>query len=424
MKHECGETKAKSHIFGASKIKAKNRNTYSSSTAKTTPMKKFIFFTLSVLFMCPAFAQEDGNSAENRVITTGVPFLLIAADARAGGMGDIGVVSSPDAYSQQWNPSKYAFAISKQGIGVTYTPYLSQLVNDIFLGNITYYNRLTERSALGASFRIFSLGEVELRQTADDIGIIEKPNELTVDLSYALRLSDRFSMAVTGRYLRSDLRFGFNNEDATAAGSFAVDVSGYYQSEELPFNDFDGRWRAGFNISNVGPKIKYDDAGQENFLPTNLALGAGFDFILDPFNRVGVYTQFNKLLVPTPQDFDGDGDIDAEDDAIYNETSFLNGIFKSFSDAPDGFSEELKEFTWSLGAEYWYQDAFAFRAGYFNESNDKGSRKFLSLGAGFKYTTINIDLSYLFSTSQIRSPLEGTLRFGLTFNFGDEYTEY
>ena len=231
-------------------------------------------------------------------------------------------------------------------------------------------------------------------------------------------------MGVAGRYLRSDLRIQAANEDATAASSFAVDIAGYYQSEEIAYNDFDGRWRAGFNFSNIGPKIKYDEVGQENNLPTNMALGAGFDFILDEYNKVGVSAQVNKLLVPTPRDFDGDGDIDAEDDEQYEDISFFSGIFESFGDAPDGFSEELKEFTWALGAEYWYQDVFAFRTGYFNESDLKGSRKFLSLGAGFRYTAINIDISYLFSTSAVRSPLEGTLRFGLTFNFGDEYDEY
>ena len=298
------------------------------------------------------------------------------------------------------------------------------MVNDIFLGNLTYYNRINERSAIGASLRYFSLGDIELRDTPEQVPLIQSPNEFTFDLSYSLRLSDRFSMGVAGRYLRSDLRIQAANEDATAASSFAVDIAGYYQSEEIAYNDFDGRWRAGFNFSNIGPKIKYDEVGQENNLPTNMALGAGFDFILDEYNKVGVSAQVNKLLVPTPRDFDGDGDIDAEDDEQYEDISFFSGIFESFGDAPDGFSEELKEFTWALGAEYWYQDVFAFRTGYFNESDLKGSRKFLSLGAGFRYTAINIDISYLFSTSAVRSPLEGTLRFGLTFNFGDEYDEY
>lgn len=389
-------------------------------------MKKLFIPILLVLVAVKGMAQDPGNDntgIENRVITTGVPFILIAADPRSGGMGDIGVVTSADAFSQQWNPAKYAFSLSKQGVGVTYTPYLNKLVNDIFLGNLTYYNRLTEQSAVAASFRYFSQGEIELRQTPDETPLIVKPNELLFDVSYSLRLSDRFALAVAGRYIRSDLKLQTSIEDATAASSVAVDVAGYYQSEEVPFNDFDGRYRLGFNISNIGPKLKYDEVGSESNLPTNLALGGGFDFILDEYNKVGVSAQVNKLLVPTPSDSNDDGLINSEDD-YYNE-SFVSGMFSSFGDAPDGFGEELKEFTWALGAEYWYQDVFAFRTGYFNESDVKGSRKFLSFGAGFRYTAINIDVSYLFSTSKLaNSPLDGTLRFGLTFNFGDTYDEY
>lgn len=385
-------------------------------------MKNVLLLLFSLLLMAEnVFAQ---NEIPPQPITTGVPFLLIAADARAGGMGDIGVATSADAFSQQWNPSKYAFSINQSGFGVTYTPYLSSLVNDIFLGNLTYFNRINERSAFAGSFRYFSLGEIELRDTFDQEPLIQSPNEFTFDMTYALRLSDRFSMAVTGRYLRSDLRIQASTEDASAASSFAVDISGYYQSEEIAMSDFNGRWRGGFNISNIGPKIKYDEVGQENFLPTKLGLGAGFDFILDQYNTIGANLELNKLLVPTPKDFNGDGVLDAEDADQYNDIGFISGMFSSFGDAPGGFSEELSEFTWALGIEYWYQDVFALRTGYFNESEDKGSRKFLSLGAGFKYTSINIDLSYLFSTSRVRSPLEGTLRFGLTFNLGDTYTEY
>lgn len=385
-------------------------------------MKHVLLIGFSMLMIAQsAVAQEE---IPPQPITTGVPFLLIAADARAGGMGDIGVATSADAFSQQWNPSKYAFSIAESGVGVTYTPYLSSLVNDIFLGNLTYFNRINERSAVAGSFRYFSLGEIELRDTFDQEPLIQSPNEFTFDLTYALRLSDRFSMAVTGRYLRSDLKIQASTEDASAANSFAVDISGYYQSEEVAYSDFNGRWRGGFNISNVGPKIKYDDVGQENFLPTKLGLGGGFDFILDQYNMVSANLELNKLLVPTPKDFNGDGVLDAEDADEYNDIGFISGMFSSFGDAPGGFSEELSEFTWALGVEYWYQDVFALRTGYFNESEDKGSRKFLSLGAGFKYTSINIDLSYLFSTSRVRSPLEGTLRFGLTFNLGDTYTEY
>jgi hypothetical protein len=389
-------------------------------------MKRILIPILLILVVLNVNAQQE---EPRRVITTAVPFVLIAADARAAGMGDMGVATSVDGFSQQWNPAKYAFSTYKQGIGVTYTPYLSSLVNDIFLGNLTYFNRLNERSAVAASFRYFSLGDIELRQTPEEIPLIQSPNELTFDLSYSLRLSERFSMAVAGRYLRSDLKLQVSDEDATAGSSFAVDIAGYYQSEEIRFNDFDGRWRMGFNISNLGPKMKYDDVGQENFLPTNLALGGGFDFILDMYNRIGVTAEVNKLLVPTPPVRDRDPNSPTFDEVIRgqdDDVSFLAGVFQSFGDAPDGFSEELKEFTWALGVEYVYQDSFSLRTGYFNESEEKGSRKFVALGAGFKYTSINIDVSYLFSTSPVRSPLEGTLRFGLTFNFGDRdyYVEY
>jgi len=387
-------------------------------------MKKIIVSALLVMVAVNVKAQEEPK----RVITTAVPFVLIAADARAAGMGDMGVATSVDAFSQQWNPAKYAFSEAKQGIGVTYTPYLSQLVNDIFLGNVTYFNRLNERSAVAASFRYFSLGDIELRETAEQTPLEQRPNELTFDVSYSLRLSERFSMAVAGRYLRSDLKLQVGDEDATAGSSFAVDVAGYYQSEEETYNDFDGRWRAGFNISNLGPKMKYDEVGPGDFLPTNLRLGGGFDFILDAYNRIGVTAEVNKLLVPTPPVTDRDPQSPTFGEVLRgqdDDVSFFKGVFQSFGDAPDGFSEELKEFTWALGVEYVYQDSFSLRTGYFNESDDKGSRKFLGIGAGFKYTTINIDVSYLFSTSQVRSPLEGTLRFGLTFNFGDdEYSEY
>lgn len=382
-------------------------------------MKRILIPILLCLVVLKVNAQEEPR----RVITTAVPFVLIAADARAAGMGDMGVGTSVDGFSQQWNPAKYAFSTYKQGIGLSITPYLSSLVNDIFLGNLSYYNRINERSAVAASFRYFSLGDIELREDPDQVPLIQSPNELTFDVSYSLRLSERFSMAVAGRYLRSDLKLQVADEDATAGSSFAVDIAGYYQSEEIRYNDFDGRWRMGFNISNLGPKMKYDDVGQENFLPTNLAIGGGFDFILDMYNRIGVTAEVNKLLVPTPPVRDEDGNvIEGKDDDV----TFLSGVFQSFGDAPDGFSEELKEFTWALGVEYAYQDAFFLRTGYFNESEEKGARKFLALGAGFKYTSINIDVSYLFSTSNVRSPLEGTLRFGLTFNFGDKdyYVEY
>ncbi len=380
-------------------------------------MKKI--FILGLVFF--TLFNSRIKAQENRAITTAVPFLLIAADARAAGLADQGVATSADAFSQQWNPAKYVFIRNKQGVGVNYTPYLSDLVNDIFLGNLTYYNRLNERSAVAASFKYFSLGEIEFRENATDLGLIQQPNELTFDLTYALKLSETLSMSVTGRYLRSDLRLQGTGDDASAGSGFGVDIAGFYRSDEIAFNSFNGRWRAGAVISNIGPKISYDDAGQENFIPTNFKLGGSFDFIFNEDNIVTPSIEINKLLVPSPQDFDGDGDIDAEDNEEYQDISSFGAIFSSWGDADGGFSEELKEITWALGVEYKYQDVFAFRTGYFNESEEKGSRQFLSLGAGFKYNTVNLDVSYLFSTAAVRSPLEGTLRFGVSFNFGDKY---
>ena len=372
---------------------------------------------LPLLFVClivVSFAK-----AQDRVITTGVPFLMVAADARAAGMGDQGVATSADAFSQQWNPAKYAFALDKQGFSVSYTPYLTDLVNDIALAQVTYFNKINERSAFAGSLRYFSLGEITLTDDfATQTGTV-KPAEFAIDGSYSLKLSEKFSLSVGGRFISSNLALSSGGEINKAATSFAFDVSGFYQSEEIAYNEFNGRWRAGFNIQNLGPQIKYDLTESEegsNFLPANLKVGTGFDFILDDYNKVALNLEFNKLLVPTPQ-------IEPEN-ADYRSIGWTSGIFKSFGDAPGGFSEELKEITYAAGAEYLYQDSFALRLGYFHESQDKGARQFFSLGAGFKYTTIKVDVSYLFSASKVRNPLENTLRFSLTFNFGDKYEEY
>jgi hypothetical protein len=402
-------------------------------------MKKIVLLLLAVVL-------QNTISAQDRVITTGVPFLLIAADARAAGLGDQGVATGSDVYSQQWNPAKYAFATDKQGFSVSYTPYLTDLVNDISLGQVTYYNKINERSAFAGSLRYFGLGEIELRQTYDDIPQIVKPNELALDGSYSLKLSDRFAMSVGGRYIRSSLRIpNTDNSNAKPASTFAIDVSGYYQSEEIALNDFNGRWRAGFNFQNMGPKINYDagtsNDNTANFLPANLRLGVGYDFIFDEYNKVAVNLELSKLLVPTPPakvnavDADGDGEISTVEQTVadseyanalqeYKKTGWVAGMFKSFNDAPDGFGEEIKEFTYSLSSEYVYDDSFALRVGYFHESPVKGARQFFSMGAGFKYNTIKVDVSYLFSASKVKNPLENTLRFSLTFNFGDKYDEY
>ena len=390
---------------------------------------------IAIILIC--ITAISNLKAQERVITTGVPFLLIAADARAAGLGDQGVATSADAFSQQWNPAKYAFSTEKQGFTTSYTPYLTALVNDISLGQVNYFNKINEKSAFAGSIRYFSLGEIELRENAFDLANVVRPNEFSLDGSYALKLSEKFSMSVAGRFISSSLRIDSNN-DRTAANTFAVDVAGFFQSEQTAFSDFDGRYRLGFNFQNLGPKINYDANVSDinaNFLPAQMKLGGSFDFIFDDYNKITTSLELNKLLVPTPQvdssnlyDYNQDGLTNTQDlrdaNADYKKISWVPGIFKSFNDAPGGFSEELREITYSAAAEYLYQDSFAMRMGYFHESPLKGARQYFTFGAGFKYNVVKIDVSYLMSTSKVQNPLENTLRFSLTFNFGEKYEEY
>ena len=366
-------------------------------------------------------------------ITTGVSFLTIAPDARAAGMGDMGVATKTDAFSQFYNPAKYAFAEKQQGFALSYTPYMSNIASDISLMGASYFNRFSERSSFGASLRYFTLGEINLTNNVGEFAGVEKPNEFSFDMSYAIKFSDNFAGAVTGRYISSNLKLRGDGE--TSASTFAVDVSGFYESDRMQFGNYDGRLRLGFNFQNMGPKVNY--TGDQNYasnIPTTLRLGGGFDFILDNYNTVSVYGEATKLMVPsnlqpTFKDYNGNGQLDGSEEINsvdrrlqeYRDIGWFSGMFKSFGDAPGGFSEEMKEFTWALGAEYWYQNSFAFRLGYFNESEIKGARKYATLGAGFKYNIVNVDLSYLFATGKVQNPLENTLRFSLTFNFGRDY---
>lgn len=361
------------------------------------------------------------NAQENRPVITGAPFLRISPDARAGGLGDMGVATSPDAFSQYWNPAKFVFSKSYSGMGVSYTPYLSSITDDVFLMNGSFYTFLgeEERSTLAASIYYLNMGEVNLSdyQAGQIVSNgVAKPNEFSIDLSYGLKLTDNYGMAVAGRYVRSDL---YNNDgaaDTKAANSFAVDVAGYYQSDRLNMDSFDGRVRAGFNVSNIGPKLSYSDSEDaESYLPTNLRLGGAFDFILDEYNVITAGVEVNKLLVPSPS-------VKDENDGTYRtpDVGVVSGIFKSFNDAPGGFSEELKEFTWAVSGEYVYNNAFAFRTGYFHESLDKGGRQYATLGAGLKFNAFGLDVSYLIPTNKFNNALENTLRFALTWDFGGE----
>jgi hypothetical protein len=373
----------------------------------TCPVTK-LFFVL--FFVVQANAQD-------RIITTGVPFLLITPDARAAGMGELGVATSVDAYAQQWNPAKYPFSRKDSGLGLSYTPYLRQIVDDIFLGNLTYFIKMNDRSAWAASFKYFSYGNVQFNKmmsgTIIDQGS-KRPNEMTLDLSYSLKLSEKFAMSVAGRFLRSDLKIP-TEIDATSANSLGVDISCFYEGSSFGMGSFDGLFRSGLNVSNIGPRLKYDEGGQMDFIPTNLRIGSGLDVIFDPSNVLGVYLEFSKLLVPSPVAyFDNDNNLKGYSQPDIN---FFNGIFKSFNDAPGGIQEELKEITWALGFEYLFAETLALRTGYFNESEEKGSRKYMTFGAGVKLKGMGIDISYLSSASKIRNPLENTLRFSLSFNF-------
>ena len=387
-------------------------------------MKKITIVLLGILIAIPTLKAQD----EPNPITTAAPFLLIVPDARAGGMGDVGVATTPDANSQHHNPSQYAFLNSQFSLGVNYTPWMRELVNDVFLGGVSFGNRINDRSAWAASMKYFTLGEIQLTDNAgNEIGK-EKPNELSLDGTYALKLNETFALGVTMRYIRSDFALKVDNSQLKTVNTFAVDISGYFQSEENNYGDFNGRFRGGFNLSNLGPKVSYTEGGRENFIPTNLKLGGGFDFILDDFNTISTTLEFTKLLVPTPPIYgDHDNDPTTPDQIIEGKddnVEFFKGVFQSFGDAPGGGSEELKEFTWAIGAEYMYDNAFALRIGYFNESDFKGGRKYFTLGTGFKFKSTNLDISYLFNSSDVNNPLENTLRFSLAFDFGDLYEDY
>jgi hypothetical protein len=373
-------------------------------------VKKIVFCVLLSVFAIVKISSQTGG------ITTATPFLLIVPDARAGGMGDMGVATSADGFSLFHNPAKIAFSNRQILTGITYSPWLRNLTDDIFIGSGSYINRFSENAAWGADFKYFSLGQIDLTNDRGESTGSINPNELVATGSYSLKLSETFAMGVSLKYIRSNLAFnGTPGNSLQPINSFAVDVSGYYQSLEENYGNFNGRYRLGFNIANIGPKVSYTP-GEEDFIPTNLKLGGGFDFIMDDYNTISTTIEFTKLLVPTP---------DIQDGVNVNEDKgFVEGIFSSFGDAPGGFSEELKEFTYALGAEYLYNNAFALRTGYFHESEDKGNRQYFTLGGGFKTNALNIDLSYLINASDVNNPLENSLRFSVSFDLGEIYEDY
>ena len=402
-------------------------------------MKTRLLFIAGFLFLglgasAQSYNNLSGQNDGSRVITTAVPFLMIGPDGRAGGLADGGVATSPDLNAMHWNPAKYAFMDQPSGFSISYTPWLRNLVNDINLAYVTYFHRIDNQSAFAATLQYFSLGEI---QFTDDQGYPEgtyKPNEFAIDAAYARKLSENLSLSVAGRFIYSNLTAGFTTQgvESTAGISVAVDVALYWQKDVDWFSNMDAQFAWGLDISNIGSKISYNKSNiEKDFIPTNLRFGPRLTLNLDDYNKLSFSFDINKLLVPTPPVYATDtmGNPLVNADGSYIIASGKNpnvapikGMIQSFYDAPNGFSEELQEFYLSTGVEYWYNDIFALRAGYFYENKYKGDRQYFTLGIGLRYNVFGLDFSYLIPTVSQQNPLEKTLRFSLLFNLGNPQT--
>lgn len=388
--------------------------------------KTAVAFLLTALVFSQTRGQDKSNLlGQLNTITTAVPFLMISPDARAGGMGDAGVASEPDAHAIHWNPAKMSFYNGK-GIGsVSYTPWLRSLVNDIYLAYATGYIKPSPDQAIGGSIRYFSLGQIDFTDVnGGSLGSFN-PSEFALDVAYSRKLSEDFSGGIALRYIHSNLTGGIpvpGGISSKAGNSVAADIAVYYQKDvEVGKKPAVFSW--GVAITNIGSKISYTETGDKDFIPINLRLGPSLKLKLNDYNELAFNLDFNKLLVPTPPIYSSDSV--GKDLIIYGKDPKVGvaaGIFQSFSDAPDGFKEELKEINIAGGLEYWYDKQFAFRTGYFFESAQKGNRKYFTLGAGLRYSVFGLDFSYLIPTEQ-RNPLENTLRFSLSFKFGDSNKE-
>ena len=380
-------------------------------------MKKTSISLILALLATFSFAQNEKNRFNPTI--TGVPFLTITPDSRAGGMGDVGAATTPDINSQFWNPAKYVFMNSQAGVALSYTPWLSKLVSDINLGYLAGYWKLSENQSFSGSLRYFSLGEINLYDNTGTAMGSSNPYEMAIDLGYAQKLSEKFSAAVVFRYIRSDM----NTRQSIGEGvqmepgnAFGADVAAYFNTP-ISMSTGDAKLAFGLNISNIGSKISYDGNQTNLFIPANLRLGGSFEYPFDDYNKISFNADINKLLVPSSQikrdDETEQAFIQRRDEA--NNVSSIAGIFKSFGDAPGGAKEELQEIMWSAGAEYAYNNQFFVRGGYFNENQYKGNRKFFSVGVGFKLNMFQLDAAYLISAAQ-SNPLDQTLRFTLGFD--------
>lgn len=384
-------------------------------------INRIAILLLALSASAPAFA--DGKNEFNPV-ETGVTSLNIAPDARGASMGDLGAATDPDANSQFWNPSKYAFAYSQAAVSLNYTPWLRKLVNDIFLADLSGYYKIgsNDNQAISASLRYFSLGEVTTSEEQGIVGQTLNPYEMSFDIGYSRKLSEKFSMGVVFRYIYSALGFSesYAGNQNTGASAFAADISGYYTTYPIIGRN-ECQWSWGWNISNIGSKVSFDGGENPAFLPTNLRLGTSFMFPLADYHTLALSLDLNKLLVPTkPRRLDYPDGIEGEEEYItkledWKNMSPITGIFKSFTDAPGGAKEELREVTMSFGAEYSYNQQFFLRAGYYYENEYKGNRQYFGMGAGFSLNVVRLDASYMLATAQT-SPLDQTLRFTLTFD--------
>lgn len=361
-------------------------------------------------------SAQDKQNMFNPV-NTSVTSQTIAPDARAAGMGDAGVATDPDVVSQYWNPAKYPFTISRAGISLNYTPWLRQLVSDMDLAYLAGYYRIGDYSAVSASLRYFSLGEVYTSMgESDDNSMTINPYEMSFDVAYSLMLSEKFSIAAAVRWIYSDLTY-YYTEDTSPGSAFAADLAAYYQNY-FTIGQRECQLGLGLNISNIGSKISFGGDDNSEFIPTNLRLGAALMVPVDEYNRFTITADANKLLVPTyPKQNEGESTEDYMErvQRDYYDVSSISGIFKSFGDAPGGFKEELQEIYWSVGGEYVYHDQFALRAGYHHESENKGNRKYFTVGAGFKMSVFSLDAAYVIATAK-SNPLDQTLRFTLSFD--------
>ena len=358
-----------------------------------------------------AHAQEktDIFNPEHNSVTS----QTIAPDARAAGMGDVGAATDPDVNSQYWNPAKYPFCISRAGVALNYTPWLRQLVNDMDLAYLAGYYRIGDHSAVSASLRYFSLGEVMMN---GDDGMTINPYKMSIDVAYSLMLSEKFSLAAAVRWIYSDITYDYT-EDTKAASAFGADIACYYQ-DYIMIGQRECQLGLGLNISNIGSKITFGGDDNSEFIPTNMRLGASLMVPIDEYNRFTIAADANKLLIPTyPLQEDGESTEDYQQrvQRDYYDISSISGIFKSFGDAPGGFKEELQEIRWSVGAEYVYNDKFSLRAGYHHESENKGNRKYFTFGAGFRMSAFSLDCGYVWATAK-SNPLDQTLRFTLAFD--------